>query len=229
MTLLLSKPKPAAEETGEVGEQRVTLHGIQWETYERLLKDLEDSSAPRLTYDRGVLEIMSPLPVHEANNRNLQMIAEIIAEEWNINIENLGSMTMKRHDIERGFEPDSCFYIRNADQVAGRPRIDLEAGDPAPDLVIEVDFTSPSLAKLPLYAEMGVSEVWRLSGTRDSHLSILVLEENQYREKEQSAAFPRLSREQLATFVTRKGTMRRLDWIRYVREWARRQAAEEAR
>jgi len=30
-------------------EQRVILHNVGWETYERLLADLQDSSAPRLT------------------------------------------------------------------------------------------------------------------------------------------------------------------------------------
>jgi hypothetical protein len=36
-------------------EQRVTLYNVSWETYERLLADLRDSSAPRLTDpdDRG--------------------------------------------------------------------------------------------------------------------------------------------------------------------------------
>jgi hypothetical protein len=34
-------------------EQRVTLHNISWNTYERLLADNENNSAPRFTYDRG--------------------------------------------------------------------------------------------------------------------------------------------------------------------------------
>lgn len=35
------------------------LDNVSWQTYEKLLDDLVDSSAPRLTHDRGVLEITS--------------------------------------------------------------------------------------------------------------------------------------------------------------------------
>jgi Uma2 family endonuclease len=42
--------------------------------------------------------------------------------------------------------------------------IDLTV-DPPPDLVIEIDITSPSLDKFPLYAVIGVPEVWRYDGT----------------------------------------------------------------
>ena len=38
-------------------EQKVALHNVSWETYERLLADLQDGSAPRLTYDRGRLRL----------------------------------------------------------------------------------------------------------------------------------------------------------------------------
>lgn len=38
-------------------EQRVLLSNVSWETYERLLEDHQDSSAPRFTFDRGMLEI----------------------------------------------------------------------------------------------------------------------------------------------------------------------------
>ena len=50
-------------------EQRVIVHSVSWGTYERLLTDLADQSSTRLTYDRGRLEIMCPLPAHEECNR----------------------------------------------------------------------------------------------------------------------------------------------------------------
>src|SRR5215207_2585581 len=108
-------------------EQRVTLHNVSWETYERLLADLGDSSAPRLTYDRGTLEIMSPSSEHERYNRTAAQIVEELAVELNINIDSLGSTTFRREDLDRGFEPDSCFYIRNVAGVRGKKRIDLGA------------------------------------------------------------------------------------------------------
>ncbi|MBA3471901.1 MAG: hypothetical protein H0T57_01510, partial [Rubrobacter sp.] len=36
-----------------------------WETYERLLEEDPDRSAPRFFYERGVLEIVSPSFEHE--------------------------------------------------------------------------------------------------------------------------------------------------------------------
>ena len=44
--------------------------------------------------------------------------------------------------------------------MGGKKNIDLDAGDSPPDLVVEVDLTNPSLSKLPIYAHLGVAEVW---------------------------------------------------------------------
>ena len=137
----------------------VVLTNVTWATYERLVDDLADCSAPRLTYDRAVLEITSPTPEHERLNRMLTDLIGAIAEELDIDTENLGSSTFKREDLERGFEPDSCLYIQNAARVRGKSRLDLSM-DPPPDLVIEIDITSASIEKLPIYALLGVPEVW---------------------------------------------------------------------
>src|ERR1051326_386056 len=103
-------------------EQRIMLRSVSWETYERLLSDHLDSSAPRFTYDQGTLEIMSPLPEHEEVNRALESLVENLLVEWRMNFRNLGSTTFKREDLARGFEPDSCFYIQNAAPVRGQGR-----------------------------------------------------------------------------------------------------------
>ena len=57
-------------------EQRIILRSISWETYERLLEDIVDSSSPRLTFDRGNLEITSPTGEHERFNRLLASFVE---------------------------------------------------------------------------------------------------------------------------------------------------------
>lgn len=41
------------------------FHNVAWDACARLLRDHANASAPRFTYDRGTLEIMSPLPEHE--------------------------------------------------------------------------------------------------------------------------------------------------------------------
>ena len=84
-----------------------------------------------------------------------------------------GSTTFKREDLQRGFEPDECFSFGDA---AGRVRVmddvDLDAGDPPPDLVVEADLTSSSLNKLPIYARLRVAEVWRYAGGRPDILGL---------------------------------------------------------
>ena len=124
-----------------------------------------DGAAPRLTYDRGTLGIMSPSSEHERYNRAVAQIVEELAAELDVDMDSLGSTTFRREDIDRGFEPDSCLYVRNAPRVRGKKRIDL-AADPPPDLVIEIDITSPSLNKFPVLAHVGVPEVWRFDGER---------------------------------------------------------------
>jgi len=198
-------------------EGKVILHNVSWETYERLLADHVDSSGPRFAYDRGEMEIMSPSPEHEKINRRMAQLVLAIADESGIEAEDLGSTTFRREDLDRGFEPDSCFYIQNEESIRGKTRIDLSV-DPPPDLVIEVDITSPSLDKLPIYARIGVPEIWRYDGEK---IAILKLEDEDYLEVAKSAALPSLTGEVLTRFVRESLTLARGAWTRRVREWAR--------
>jgi len=200
-------------------EQRVLLRNVSWETYERLLADQQSSSAPRLTYDRGLLEIVSPSTEHEEVNRLLAALVETVAEETGTEFRNVGSMTFKRENLRRGFEPDTCFYIQNEGSVRGKAQIDL-ADDPPPDLVIEVDVASPSLDKLPIYAQVGVPEIWRVSGGRTAILR-LRSDGTGYSEVRESEALPAVTGRDLTRFVEGGRTLGRLSWNREVREWAR--------
>lgn len=198
-------------------EQRVLLRNISWETYERLLDERGDSRVPRLAYDRGDLEIMSPSSEHESVAYFVALLVAVLAEEMRVNAYGVGSTTYRRGDIGRGFEPDASFYIRNEERIRGKPRIDLSA-DPPPDLVIEVDITSPSLDKFPIYARLGVHEVWRYDGTR---ATIFLLEEGEYVEAGESVALPSLTSDVLTHFVEESTSLGSTDWLRRVREWAR--------
>jgi len=64
---------------------------------------------------------------HETLNRAVTTIVEVLAEEMNIDIVNAGSTTFKREDLARGFEPDTAFYIQNAERVRGKDELDLKA------------------------------------------------------------------------------------------------------
>jgi Uma2 family endonuclease len=203
----------------EPAEQRIIIQNISWATYESLLADLADQSTIRLTYDRGTLEIMSPLPEHEELNRTIALLVEMLAEELNIDIRRLGSTTFRREDIERGFEPDSCFYIQNEASVSGKKKTDLTV-DPPPDLVIEVDITHDSLNKFPIYAQIGVPEIWRHDGEK---LTIYRLSEEDYLETENSLAFSLITPEVLTDFLQKGQITKSTALSKAFREWIRNQ------
>ena len=196
-------------------EQRVLLHHVSWDTYERLVMDLYDSCAPRLTYDRGTLEIMSPSSEHERYNRTIAQIVAELAVEMNLDFESLGSMTFRREDSDRGFEPDSCFYVQNVQAVRRKKRINLML-DPPPDLIIEIDVTRSSLDKFAIFAEAGVPEVWRFDGKR---LTIHELESGNYEERDKSIVFRGIDAIGLTGLISDSEMMARPDWVRNVRQW----------
>ena len=205
--------------TQQVGEQRFVLRHVSWATYEGLLADYTDASSPRFTYSEGMLEIMSPSSEHEELNETLAMIADIVAEEQQVEFKRLGSTTFRRQDLKRGTEPDSCFYIQNVGRIRGKKEIDLTV-DPPPDMVIEVEITSPAVPKLPVYARLGVPEIWLYDGHAPR---ILRLAGDQYEKSNRSGVLPCLTESVLSEFFEQGKTLSTLNWRRGVRTWAREQ------
>ncbi len=201
-----------------VPEKRMVLQNVSWETYERLLSDHADASTPRFTFDRGMLEIMSPSSEHEEYKQALTLVVQMLADGLGMDIRNLGSTTFKRSELERGFEADACFYIQSAGRVQGKIHID-PAVDPAPDLVIEIEITAPALNKLPVYADFRVPEIWRYDGER---LVILHLRGTEYTECSQSRAFPKASAAELSRLLRRSMSLRSREWLRELRSWVQR-------
>ena len=72
-------------------ERSVLLPRVSWESYERLLADDQERRAPRLTFDRGVLEIVSPSAEHERRTRVLEVLVNAVAEELGVDIVGFGS------------------------------------------------------------------------------------------------------------------------------------------
>ena len=193
------------------------LSGVSWEFYENVLTELRDRPV-RVTFDRGSLEFTSPSYRHESGGRVLGMLLDVAAEEFDIPVKGARSTTFRRKDLDRGLEPDDCFYIRNLDRILGKTELDLSV-DPPPDLAIEVDITRSSRNRMGIYAALGVPEVWRWQAGR---VWVYVLDENaEYQEQAGSPTFPRLPLDRLADFVqqsvdTDDTTLRRTfrTWLR---------------
>lgn len=198
---------------------RILLRNISWQTYLALLKDVEEQPGIRLTYDRGLLEIMAPLDPHESYKKLLGRFVEALTEELDVEIRSLGSRTCNREDLARGLEPDQCYYIQNEQVVWDKDQIDLNQ-DPPPDLVIEIDITSSSINRLDLYADLGVPEVWRYDGRR---LTIYQLEVKSYQACDRSPTFTFLPPTEIVRFLELRKTTRETTLIRLFREWVRSQ------
>lgn len=200
-----------------VTDQRVVMRNVSWQTYEGLLAANAGCSSPRMSYDAGILEIVSPSLTHENLKETLAMIADIVAEEFGIEFQRLGSATFRRRDLNQGAEPDCCFYIQNVERIRGKRELDLTM-DPPPDLVIEVEVTSPALDKLPIWARLGVPELWLTDG---EGVRVLRLEAGQYQPARQSAALPALTGTVLSEFLDRSKALTTPAWRKRVRQWAR--------
>jgi len=187
MTTLISTPSitQIPSETASAPGS-VTLHGVPWDLYCRL-RELPGNDHQRMIYNHGTLVIMSPTSqFHEEISVFLNFLIFVWGEERNIDISYGRSMTFQRKDLEQGLEPDDCYYIRHAPQFRATKQIDLST-DPPPDLALEVDVTSPSEVKLPVYAALGVPEVWIWKADR---LRPLVLGDGRYVEAQESTQLP---------------------------------------
>ncbi len=188
----LSTPTPATE-------TRILLEGISWETFERLLEETGAERKQRFAYRDGLLEILVPLAGHEEPTRLFDDCVAVFVDELGLELRKLGSLTMKNPTQKKGLEPDCCFYIQNEAVVRGINSLDFTV-HPPPDLVVEVDNSSPSLSKFPIYVALKIPEIWRFRGGKLTiyHLNV---QQDDYEERDESCAFPKLPVQELPNFL----------------------------
>lgn len=131
-------------------DQRIYLHGVSWQDYEALLAMRGDDGGLRVTYLEGELEIMTPSVTHEILKKRFARLLEAYAEDAEIQLEGYGSWTVRREEARRGAEADECYV------VGAHDRETLVA----PDIAIEVIWTSGGIEKLAVYRGLGIREVW---------------------------------------------------------------------
>lgn len=225
MSAVLDLPRTTSLQAIEQGmklaleeENSVILSNVSWKTYTRFVEETVDKIVnPRFYYDEGNLLIMSNSSEHEEIKDTIVYLIYIFTEEFRVNSRSLGSSTYQREDIEKGFEPDSCFYFENEPKIRGVKRLDMSV-HPAPDLIVEVDITSLSTFRQHIFAAFGVPEIWRFDGEK---MQILRLENDKYVEISNSLALPKVTAEKLTEFVQKSETLSRLEWIAKIRDWAK--------
>jgi len=193
------------------------LENVSREGYERLLSELGDDSRVRLTYDNGRLEIMSPSDKHEYLKSLLGHLMGVLTEELDLKYVSIGSTTLRRGRTSQGTEPDDCFYITNADRVIGKGEIDLNI-DPPPDLAFEIDISNRSQTKFPIYAGLGVPEIWQY---KDGQTRFYRLTEKDYQEIPASDLFPFLTPDVVNDLLNQKYIQDFNTLKRKFRKWVR--------
>ncbi|HSE38644.1 MAG TPA: Uma2 family endonuclease, partial [Blastocatellia bacterium] len=155
----------------------------------------------RITYDNGSLHAMTISAEHEKYTFFINSLIAGIRLRLRMNILAFGSATMRKTRLAKGHEPDACFYVQTAALIGNRIQLDFET-DPPPDIAVEIDVRHDSRSRFPVYAALGVPEVWRY----DSHsMTIYHLsrqgDEQQYVDQDNSAALPMLTAHLLTEMI----------------------------
>jgi Uma2 family endonuclease len=199
--------------------QRFVLRDVDWATYRRI-SDALTGRHLHFAYDRGTLEFMTSSPIHARFSRLIARLITVLTEELGLPMSSCGDMTCDREDLERGIEPDECFYLNNEPLIRGKEKLDFTA-DPPPDLAVEIDISRSSHRRLGIYAALGVPEVWRFDGET---LKIFQRgEAGQYAMAERSRHFPIVSAADLVRFLQRWSQVDENSLLRSFREWVREQ------
>jgi Uma2 family endonuclease len=198
--------------------QRVLLQDVTWQEFEKILEELGEHRAARVAYNRGIMEIMTPLPEHEDNKEIIGDLVKALLEELDIEFRSLGSTTFKNPEMAQGIEPDQCFYIQNESKIRGKKRLDLTV-DPPPDLALEIDITSRTHPSI--YEAVKVPELWRFE---DKKLQINILQDGCYVESQESLNFPSLPLIQIIPqYLEQSRTAGRNATLKAFRRWVQEQ------
>jgi Uma2 family endonuclease len=195
---------------------QLLLKDVNWQMFEKILEELGETRAARVSYSNGMLEIMTPIAEHEDDKVIIGDLVKALLEELDIEFRSLGSTTFKNEQMRQAVEADDCFYIQNEAVIRGKKRIDLSVAPP-PDLAIEIDITSRT--KFNNYEALGVPELWRYNGRK---LQINVLQEGKYVESDTSYNFPDLRIcEVIHQYVEQSRIVGRNSTMKTFRNWVR--------
>jgi len=183
-----------------------------WDTYVRITREIVDRPSVRTSYGDGCLILMSIGAEHDAINRAAAEIVAILARELEMDAALTGSTTFKHDELRKGFEPDSSFYFAAASLIRTKKEIDLRR-DPPPELVIEIDISSPSVRRLPIFAAVGVAEVWRYHAGR---MRFYRLAGGRYEERAMSGVFPCLAADAMTNLLAARESTPFPAWWRMV-------------
>lgn len=219
---MLFRKKPVAT------EKRVLLKNISWAKLEELLAELGSDREAHLTYDRGRLEMMTPLEEHDRCNRLLESLLLVVADEMGDSLVSPGNVLLLQPEIGLAVQPMACYYLDNAPSLPPSGKLDVTQVPP-PDIAIEIALQEPDSPKrLALYEAMGVPEVWQYVTTvgdevLKGNLKIWALDRDGYGPVETSPAYEFLSTARISEFLAESETLGLARALTLLRLWVKTQ------
>ncbi len=211
----MKAPKPS--------EQRLVLEDISWQQFEAILAETGADRTSRFTFDRGRLEMMTPLEEHDRCHKLIESLILVLVEVMKLQVEGYKAPTLKRPDLGLAVEPETGYYLQHVAAVQGKAAIDL-ALDPPPDLILDVSLSKSTLDRLALYAALSVPEVWcYVSQPGDDflkgQLQIYGLDAQGYAVSAYSFAFPFLPAGRILQFIDESDALGLMTALRSLRAW----------
>ncbi len=166
---------PATMHTGPLGSTIHVLHADAGTIAELAAIDW-NRCFRRVCLDpvRGIITLMAPSFRHDDLARILDDIVDIAGSATAGVSKGIRSTRLRGRGEPpgTGMEPDCAFYVGERARGFYAARAEGEAAAfverTAPDLVVEVEITHADEGKAERYGEMGVRELWRLHGRKET-------------------------------------------------------------
>lgn len=200
----------------------VTFQDVSWDEYEDLLEQVGEAPGLRISYDNGSLQVMTISSEHEKYASFISSLTTVLKLRLRTDILSFGSATMRKRRRKKGNEPDACFYVQTAPLIGNRIQLDFEI-DPPPDIAVEIDIHHDSRSKFPIYAALGVPEIWRYDGHAMTMYHLVQdateIEASSYIEQDTSTALPMLTTQVMTEIIERMRNEGELKALLAFDEW----------
>lgn len=203
-------------------EQPVLLPNVSWQNFQSLLAELGDDRTARLTYNRRKLEMITPLPERDRCSKLIESLILVLADELDSPIQSCSPLLLMASDRECAIDLDGGYYSDTPVPKTSRT-VDLAQAAP-PDLAVEIVITKSHFDKLMLYADLGITEVWRYitevgDNVLNGNVLMYQLQGDRYIESGKSALFPGLPATQIIQFIQQSDSIGLVQALQILRTW----------
>lgn len=167
-------------------DQAVIMRDASWDDFQTINRIRGTRTNPRLAYLNGNVELTTASEAHKRVTRLLTRMLGAYAMALDLELEALGSVTLRSKSALTSIEPEEAFAIG--------------AKAKQPDFVFDISSRTKVNAVLDVYQKVGIKEVWLRVGPR---LDIYRLVGGVYTRSGSSGALPNLNIALLAKHLNR--------------------------